>query len=159
MSSDRFGSGPIRRTRGLLAVIRIDDAGLLTLAADVSCEKKRGPVTGSLEPLNHCDPSLPVQQTAARCGAVQDRARSLDCSICLLRSSRLRCMPAVSNMAMHRCTWRHNAAMESYRITESAYLPPHMDRTAARATACGDVGQCKFQTPLAWPMRGDGSAK
>lgn len=25
--------------------------------------------------------------------------------------------------------------------------------------ACGAVGQCKFQTPLAWPMRGVGTAK
>jgi hypothetical protein len=31
---------------------------------------------------------------------VEDWVRSLDCSICLLQSSRLRCKPAVSNVAM-----------------------------------------------------------
>jgi len=66
--------------------------------------------------------------------------------------------------------------MPEHPQSESVYLPPHSAGRARRlcaadkrrwtepplvrcAMACGAVGQCKFQTPLAWPMRGIGKAK
>jgi hypothetical protein len=58
-----------------LAVIRLDDAGLLALAAD-GPGKTRGPVTGSLEAVQSWRPKLAGAANRSRCGALQDWTQS-----------------------------------------------------------------------------------